>query len=115
MDAATRNLVQQRAGNLCEYCRISQDADLFYSFHVEHVLPVQHGGSDNNENLAWSCPYCNRHKGPNLAGLDPETGMVTRLFHPRRDEHARHFEEINGVIERINAGGTNHCPALAHE
>ncbi|MBI4600414.1 MAG: HNH endonuclease [Planctomycetes bacterium] len=40
------------------------------------------------------CEYChcNLHKGPNIAGLDPHTGRLVRLFHPRRDAWADHFE-----------------------
>jgi len=30
-------------------------------------------------------------KGPNIAGLDPLTGALTRLFHPRSDVWAEHF------------------------
>jgi hypothetical protein len=36
--------------------------------------------------------HCNRHKGPNLAGLDPADGALVRLYHPRRDSWAEHFE-----------------------
>ena len=31
-------------------------------------------------------------KGPNIAGLDPVGGAVTRLFHPRQDAWDEHFE-----------------------
>ncbi len=37
------------------------------------------------------CSSCNLHKGPNLAGLDPVTREVTRLFHPRKDRWSEHF------------------------
>ncbi len=51
-------------------------------------------------NLALACPHCNRYEGPNIAGLDPLTGQLVRLFHPRRDEWADHFDpdgaRING-------------------
>jgi hypothetical protein len=46
---------------------------------------TQHGGGDDADNLALACPDCNLRKGPNLTGIDPETGAVVRLFHPRRD------------------------------
>ncbi len=35
--------------------------------------------------------HCNRFKGPNIAGLDPETGELVRLFHPRADNWTEHF------------------------
>jgi hypothetical protein len=44
-----------------------------------------------SDNLAWSCLRCNKHKGPNLSGIDPATGQMVRLFHPRRDRWAEHF------------------------
>jgi hypothetical protein len=34
---------------------------------------------------------CNKSKGPNLAGLDPHTGKLTPLFHPRRHKWSYHF------------------------
>ena len=35
--------------------------------------------------------HCNRFKGPNLAGRDPDTEEIVRLFHPRSDRWAEHF------------------------
>ena len=42
-------------------------------------------------NLAWACSYCNAHKGPNVAGIDPGTGAVTPLFNPRAQRWEDHF------------------------
>ena len=42
--------------------------------------------------------HCNRHKGPNVAGIDSETGELTRLFHPRADEWDRHFRRNGAEI-----------------
>lgn len=44
-----------------------------------------------DDNLALARPHCNRFKGPNIAGLDPESGHLVRLFHPRSDIWAEHF------------------------
>jgi hypothetical protein len=38
-----------------------------------------------------ACQNCNLHKGPNLSGIDPETGVLVPLFHPRRDRWEEHF------------------------
>lgn len=35
---------------------------------------------------------CNWLKGPNLAGRDPDTNQLTRLFHPRTDLWYDHFQ-----------------------
>lgn len=98
MDAATRARVWERAGHRCEYCRIHQDDEPFYRLHVEHVVAKQHGGSDDADNLALACHHDNDHKGPNLTGIDPETGNVVRLFHPRRQRWSRHFRLDGPVI-----------------
>jgi 5-methylcytosine-specific restriction endonuclease McrA len=72
MDEATRRLVWQRAGDRCEYCGMHQNHDLFFRFHIEHIVAKQHGGSDESSNLALACHHCNEHKGPNLSGIDHE-------------------------------------------
>ena len=90
-DTALRRLVRVRADNRCEYCRLPQFS-VDATFHIEHVRPKQHGGSSTAENLALACDRCNLHKGPNLTGIDPLTGLVAVLFDPRRDHWDAHFE-----------------------
>jgi HNH endonuclease len=82
--------VRRRAANRCEYCKMPQKCDLL-PFHLDHVIARQHGGSNAPNNLAWACLACNNHKGPNIAGLDRETGEIVRLFHPRNDLWSDHF------------------------
>ena len=62
------------------------------ALHIEHIVPRVHGGTDDFDNLALACIDCNLHKGTNLAGIDPETGRLTPLFHPRRDDWDQHFD-----------------------
>jgi hypothetical protein len=38
---------------------------------------------------------CNAFKGPNLTAIDPVTGQLTPLFHPRRDQWERHFSLVD--------------------
>ena len=89
MDSHTRTRVRERAGNRCEYCQLHQDDSPLAVLHVEHIIPKAHGGSDDLGNLALAC---NLHNGPNLTGLDPETTLVTELFHPRQQSWNEHFE-----------------------
>jgi len=96
--AALRRLVAERAECRCEYCRIHQDDEPFYRLHVEHVIAKQHGGGDGANNLALACHHDNYHKGPNLAGVDPRTGKVVRLFNPRRQRWSRHFQFDGALI-----------------
>jgi hypothetical protein len=69
-----------------------QEDEPFVTYQVEHIIAIQHGGSDEVENLALACSHCNLHKGPNLSGIDPSTGQVETLFHPRRQSWEEHFE-----------------------
>lgn len=97
MDKELANRVWERSGGICESCRLPQAASRL-RFHVEHIVSPQHGGLTELENLAIACPRCNLHKGPNLAGIDPETGEKVWLFHPRRDQWASHFSWDGPVI-----------------
>jgi hypothetical protein len=51
----------------------------------------------------WLCLHCNRHKGPNIAGLDPSTGEVVRLFHPRTDTWRDHFRLEAALLVGLTA------------
>src|SRR5262249_48133299 len=59
---------------------------------VDHVVALKHGGVTVADNLALSCALCNKHKGTDLTSLDPETGVLAPLFHPRRQRWGAHFE-----------------------
>lgn len=96
--------VRRRARNRCEYCHLP--ASVYpLPFHVDHVIALQHGGLTVLENLALACLHCNRHKGPNIAGTDPNTGEIVRLFHPRTDPWNGHFEWIGSALEGRTAIG----------
>ena len=68
MDEVTIALVRTRAGGRCEYCRLPVWA--YRLFEVEHIVALQHRGSDALSNLAYACIRCNKFKGPNLASID---------------------------------------------
>ncbi len=97
MNAALERLVWERAGHRCEYCQVPQSADDL-PFHIDHIIARQHGGLTNEANLALACYADNLHKGPNLAGRDPKTGKIVRLFHPRRHQWDRHFRWKGAVL-----------------
>lgn len=105
MDTATRLLVRSRARGLCEYCHSRQSDEPFLTFQIEHIIAKQHGGSDEDDNLAQACPHCNRHKGPNLTGFDPFDGSLTRLFHPRQQRWEDHFAARGPLIMGITPVG----------
>jgi hypothetical protein len=82
--------VRRRAAGHCEYCHFPEAASEL-PFHIDHIIARKHGGKTDSGNLAWACFSCNLRKGPNIAGLDPQTGALTPLFNPRVDAWVEHF------------------------
>jgi len=83
MDGQRADFVRQRAEFCCEYCQLPQALSSI-AFEIDHIVARKHGGGTALENLALSCFYCNSLKGPNIAGLDPDTRELSRLYHPGR-------------------------------
>jgi hypothetical protein len=90
MNPQIETQVRLRANHCCEYCLLPQAA-FKRPFHIEHIIARQHGGQTILENLALACWYCNAKKGPNLSGIDPETGQAVLLFNPRQHRWRDHF------------------------
>jgi hypothetical protein len=111
MDAATSQHVRQRAANRCEYCHLPEEFSGL-RFHVEHIVARQHGGIDDHANLALACPECNFRKGTNLTGIDPASGQVTPLFHPRRDRWEEHFTLAGANVVGQTSVGRTTVPLL---
>jgi hypothetical protein len=63
------------------------------------------------------CSFCNRHKGPNIAGIDPISGEAVPLFNPRRDRWPDHFEWNGPVLLGKTSRGlaTIQVLAINHE
>jgi hypothetical protein len=76
-----------------------------FPFHVEHILPRKHGGSDDPKSLAWSCHFCNLSKACNLSGRDLTTGRIVVLFNPRRQRWHRHFAWKGGLLRGLTPCG----------
>lgn len=101
---ALRQVVAGRSGHVCEYC-LFPEADALFEFQIEHVISEKHGGPTEEQNLAYACVFCNRHKGSDIASLSPTTGQLVRLFNPRTDRWDDHFD-LNGpfVVPRTEIG-----------
>ena len=102
--AGLRAEVRQRARGRCEYCGV-HEADVWAPHEPDHIIAEQHGGRTAAENLAYACFHCNRHKGTNLASVDPESGQPVFLFQPRRDVWSDHFQIDGAWIIGLTAAG----------
>lgn len=58
LSAARKEEIFARDGHVCSYCG-AQDGP----FHVDHILPVALGGSNDPDNLTIACKACNLSKG----------------------------------------------------
>jgi hypothetical protein len=82
--------VWQIAQAQCEYCHLPS-ASYPAPFQIDHIIALQHGGTTVLDNLALACIRCNRFKGPNIAGIDRQSGEIVSLFHPRHEIWSEHF------------------------
>jgi hypothetical protein len=89
--------VHERAAGRCEYCRLPQKAT-HVPFEIDHIISRKHGGRTITSNLALTCWYSNSFKGSDIAGLDPRTGKLTRLFHPRLHKWSYHFRYEGPIL-----------------
>lgn len=70
----------ERDGGCCRYCgkEVSRT-----QYVVDHIVPLIHGGDNNEANLATSCPACNTKKG----GRTPEQADMVLLPSPNASRH----------------------------
>jgi hypothetical protein len=104
--------IRRLASDRCEYCHVP-DATSRLKHVLDHVVARQHGGKTELNNLALCCGRCNQFKRPNLSGIDPETGQLTRLFHPRNDIWAEHFRYEGAVLIPLSAVGRTTTAVLS--
>lgn len=104
VSAALRKKVWRRAKERCEYCFVPIEFDASPAC-VDHIIALKHAGPTVAGNLALSCYHCNSYKGDNIAGLDPDTSLLTSLFHPRDENWPDHFSWSGAtIIGRTPAG-----------
>jgi hypothetical protein len=111
VERALEKLVWQRASGRCEYCQVSQ-TDLDLPFEVDHIVAEHHHGQTRASNLCLACFAYNRHKGPNVAGVDPETRRIAPLFNPRRNNWSRHFRWDGPLLMGLTPTGRATVEAL---
>ena len=104
VSASLRRLIAERARHRCEYCLIHAD-DVLLPHEPDHIIATKHGGETVAENLALARFVCNRHKGTDLASVDPDSGSIERLFHPRRHRWDEHFRLDDSRIMPLTSVG----------
>ena len=55
-----RQRIRRSQNSLCMYCGVTLNRR---NMHIDHIYPVEHGGSNDEENLQALCAGCNMRKG----------------------------------------------------
>ena len=92
--------VATRARDRCEYCGLSQEAEVM-DLTVDHVVPRADQGSSDLSNLALCCLACNARKWKFTHGTDSHTRRTVPLFDPRRQRWHDHFQWTDNDCTRI--------------
>lgn len=107
----TRYEVLKRDNFKCRYCRTTEG-----ELHVDHVLPVALGGTDDPDNLVASCQACNSGKG----STSPTEETVADVSE-KHSRWAQAMKDAALVIESQLNGGDDfvalfdeHWPRLRH-
>jgi hypothetical protein len=83
--------VRAAARERCGYC-LSPQHLVMARLEIEHIIPLAHGGTNDEGNLWLACPLCNGHKSDKIEGVDPENGSRTPLYNPRAQVWSEHFQ-----------------------
>ena len=77
----------------CAYCSTSEVEAGAIGFEIDHYKPRVEGGSDDYENLMWSCEHCNggASKGDWWPTADQQAQGI-RLLRPDFDNLAEHYD-----------------------
>lgn len=85
-----REQVKHRASFCCEYCQTSEWLSGIEG-EIDHIIPRSEGGPSHLDNLCLACTSCNGYKQAKTVGVDPASGELFALFHPRQQRWEEHF------------------------
>lgn len=107
LSSSTKLKVFKRDRFTCTYCGVSgADAEL----HVDHIIPVSKGGSNNIYNLTTACSRCNLQKADKIIHRPPskEAPKTFRLKCPESSL----LEKAETILLRIYLHCTEHRPQI---
>lgn len=104
--------VRQRYKFRCGYCGVSE-TDTGGQLTVDHFRPLSKGGSDDDDNLVYSCHRCNLYKGDFLPNADDKQNG-RRVLHPLLDDRDVHLRQNGetGRLEPLTDTGRFHIALL---
>lgn len=100
IDTELRRFVAERAAYFCEYCLI-HESDTYIGCEIDHIISLKHGGKTDADNLAYSCTFCNRHKGSDVGSVIIGNNEFIRFYNPRKDKWTDHFKLDGSIIRPL--------------
>lgn len=93
--------VRQRANFACEFCGVSE-TDTGGELTIDHFRPQTKGGTDDLDNLLYSCHRCNQYK----ADCWPAHPVDPALWNPRQESLDTHLLTLtDGTLYPITPTG----------
>lgn len=68
-----KDIINYRENGLCYYCQcpLTQTFQANQDTHLDHLVPIACGGSNDPTNFVLSCPKCNHSKGVEILSVHP--------------------------------------------
>jgi 5-methylcytosine-specific restriction endonuclease McrA len=109
---ADRQAVFDRARHRCEYCQTPRRV-IGMPLVIDHIVPRSQGGEESAANWCAACYRCNEFKATRTHALDPATGALVPLFHPREQSWQDHFAWANGGTHIVGLSPTGRATVIA--
>ncbi|MCB0062882.1 MAG: HNH endonuclease [Caldilineaceae bacterium] len=107
-----RKQLEEIDNGQCVYCQTRTD-NSGQALTIDHIIPVAKGGENVFENLCRACRSCNEAKRDQIEAIDPLTGMLTSLYHPRLQQWDDHFGWSQTGIQLFGLTATGRATVVA--
>jgi len=101
-----RNRIMERNGYTCQLCgATSGDPDPFnpnrkLRLHIDHIIPLSHGGSDDDDNLRVLCSACNQGRSNIQTPTESALNLLARIRRAPRSVQREVYEALRKKFER---------------
>ncbi len=105
--------VGTRAEHRCEYCH-APEAIFNFPFEVEHIVPPDRDGTEDEENFALACRACNLFKSNHVEAAVPGGARLFRKsrasFQPKTPDHVLSALALRCSSPTWRGFGRRGCP-----
>lgn len=105
---AQRDAIRRAYRFQCGYCSVHEN-EIGSALEIDHFQPLSSRGRDEESNLVYACPACNKAKGDFWSLPNSET----RLLHPQRDALDEHMQlSPDDHLQPLTSTGAFHIRRL---